>query len=74
LDHALLKLSGNSGYAGNEAVSISSYQCTISSVEISGENKIIKVRSQIGGSATNLKLTVKSSDLSTVSLEELVKF
>lgn len=74
LNYALLKLAGDSSYAGNETVNISSYQCTIQPIETSGSNKIIKARSQISGATTNLKLTVVSSTLSTVSLEELVKF
>ena len=74
LDYALLQLSQNSAYVGNETVNIGSYQCSIQAVETSGSNKIIKARSQISGATTNLKLTVVASTLSTVSLEELVKF
>lgn len=74
LNYALLKLAENSNYSGNETVDISSNQCTINPVETSGQNFIIKSRSQIEGATTNLKLTVNAATLSTISLEELVKF
>lgn len=74
LNRALLSLADNSNYSGNETIDVSSYQCVISPIETSGANKIIKSRAQISGATTNLKLTVGSSNLSTVSLEELVKF
>lgn len=74
LDYALLKLAGNGNYAGNESLNINSYQCSILPVETSGSDKIIKVRSKIMGATTNLKLTVNSSSLATITLEEAVKF
>jgi len=74
LSHALLQLVKNISYAGNENVNVSSYQCSIQAVETSGPNKIIKAKSQISGATTNLKLTVAAATLSTVSLEEVVKF
>ncbi len=74
LNRALLSLADNGNYAGNETINISSYQCIILAVETSGQNTIIKSRSQISGATTNLKLTVNAATLSTVSLEELVKF
>lgn len=75
LNKALLKLSQNPNYSGNETVIIGGgYQCSIVSVETSGSNKIIKSRAQLGNAATNLRLTVNGSTLSTVSLEEVVTF
>lgn len=74
LDHALLKLAVNGSYAGNENLNINSYQCSILPIETSGPDKIIKARSQIMGATTNLKLTVNSSSLATIALEETVKF
>ena len=74
LDYGLLKLADNPSYLGNETISISSYQCSILTVETSGPNKILKARSQISGATTNLKLTVNAQNLSTVALEEVVSF
>ncbi|MEK7133332.1 MAG: hypothetical protein AAB771_01445 [Patescibacteria group bacterium] len=74
LDHALLKLAVNGSYAGNENLNINSYQCSILPIETLGPDKIIKARSQIMGATTNLKLTVNSSSLATITLEEAVKF
>lgn len=74
LDRALLQLKLNPGYAGNETINVGEYQCTISPTELSPPNTIIKARSQISGATTNLKLTVNSATLSTVSLEEVTNF
>lgn len=74
LSHALFQLIKNISYAGNENVNAGSYQCSIQPIETSGLNKIIKARAQINGATTNFKLTVTTATLSTVSLEELVKF
>lgn len=74
LNYAMLKLADNSLYGGNETINISSYQCTIRTIQTSGLNKIIESRSQVSGATTNLRLTVNATNLSTVSLEELVKF
>ena len=70
LDRALIKLALNSSYGGNESLAVGSQTCTISTVTISGSNKIIQSRSQVNGATTNLKLTVNSSTLAAVSLEE----
>src|SRR3989344_8609135 len=74
LNYALLRLAENSNYVGNDILNISEQQCTISPIETSGSNKIIKVKAQISGATTNFRLTVNSSSLATVSLEELSTF
>jgi len=74
LDQALLKLADDSNYAGNEAFPIGDQQCTVVSVAPSGINSIIKARAQINGATTNLRLTVNTNTLSTVSLEEVASF
>ncbi len=74
LDEARLKLSDDSSYAGNETFSVGSDQCTIVSVSTSGSNKVIEAQAAVSGATTDLQLTVKTVDLSTVSLEELPNF
>ena len=76
LDQALLKLALDSNYVGNETLPLSgtSYQCQIYPIENSPPNKIIKSRSQVSGATTDLRLTINTSQLSTVSLEELTSF
>ncbi len=76
LDKALLELALDSNYAGNETVQIleGGNQCALFAIESSPPNKIIKARSQVRGATTNLKLTVNSTSLSTVSLEEVSVF
>jgi hypothetical protein len=74
LEYARYKLSLDSGYLGNETQEISSYQCSVLDVEVSGQNQIIKSSATVDNSTTNLRLTILASDLSTVTLEEIVKF
>lgn len=74
LNHALWQIAIDPAYVGNETINVSWYSCAIRPVQTSGSNKIIESRAQIGGATTNLRLTVNSTTLSTVSLEELVKF
>lgn len=75
LEVARLKLAKDDSYAGNETVYIeeAGNSCTIGAITSSGADKVIKARAQIGRATTNLKMTIKSSDLSTVTLEEEVK-
>lgn len=73
LEYALLELAVDSGYVGGEIKTIDSHQCSI--VSVTGvDPKVIRASSTIRGVTTNLELTVNESDLSTVSLEELVQF
>ncbi len=75
LDKALLELSKNKSYEGNATTTLASGQeCGIFPIETSGSNKIIKARAEINGIATNLKLTVVTATLSTISLEEVSGF
>lgn len=73
-EYARLKLAGDSNYAGNATTTISGYPCHLHAIQISGANKIIKTHAQISGATTNLQFTVNGSTLSTVLLEEFVKF
>jgi hypothetical protein len=81
-EEARLKLALSSSYTGNETVSIQSgteaVSCTILSIATSGSNKVIRVSASLVGVAdspvTNLELTVDSSSLESVSLEEKVAF
>lgn len=74
LDYAQLQLAYDSSYVGNETVIIGNYQCSILPIESSPPQKIIKATSQINNITANLKLTVNTYTLQTVSLEEISKF
>ncbi len=74
LNSAMLSLAQSSSYLGNEVIFVSAYTCTIRPIITSAPNKIVEVRAQIQKATTNLRLTVNSSTLSTVSLEELSSF
>lgn len=74
LNYGLLKLADNGNYSGNETINVSSGQCAVRPILTSGSDKIIEAHAQTSQSTTNLRLTVNSITLSTVSLEEIVKF
>lgn len=76
LDYALLKLASDINYLGNETVPIGSYNCVLSAIEDSGNNKILrsKVQDSYSGATTNLKLTLDRYALTTILLEEPVSF
>lgn len=71
LNDALFKLADSPSYTGNETLMISDRTCVLSTITVSGSDKIIQAKAIISGSTTNLKLTVNATTLSTVSLEEL---
>ncbi|MDP2695994.1 MAG: hypothetical protein Q8O87_01940 [bacterium] len=74
VDKALLELSKNINYGGNDNLAVDVYSCAIFPIEIDGENKVIKSQAQINGATTNLIMVVHGQTLSTISLEEVGKF
>lgn len=75
VQEALLKLSINNSYSGNETISVGSDTCKVVSVVASGTaQKIISTQAQFNSSFTNLKITIDSSALSVVGWEELPRF
>jgi hypothetical protein len=58
IEQALLNLTADSAYTGGENISVSSNQCTISSVAQDGENYLIITTATIERSTTTLELTV----------------
>ncbi len=74
LDYSLLRLAQTASYAGSATVPVGSDQCTLRPVVPSGVNTIIEAKGQFNGATTNLRLTVVTQDLSTVSLEEITSF
>lgn len=69
-DAALLRLRGDTNYAGNETLTVGSYTCTIFPVEQTPPNYVIKTKAVVQRATTNLKFTV-NANLQHVSLEEL---
>ena len=74
IERALLQLAQDDSYAGNQVIAIGSDRCTVKPVETSGANTIVKTQGQFASTTTNLKLTIASSDLSVVLLEEVASF
>ena len=74
LNYALLQLADSSLYEGNETVDVSGETCSIATITTDGANSIIMAEAQINSVATNLRLTVNTLTLSTVSLEEVASF
>ncbi len=74
LNHALLQLADSPSYEGNETIYVSGETCTLLAMTTEGANFIIRAEAQINSAATNLRLTVNTQTLSTVSLEEVASF
>ena len=74
VDVALLKLSENQSYQGNENIAINDKQCSILIIEAAGNEKVIKTKANFQKAVTNLKIKVNNADLSVISWEELAKF
>lgn len=74
LETALLSLANDKSYTGNETITIASSSCKIVSIVNQGATKIIKSSASSSYSSTNLILTVSSTTLQKVSLEEASAF
>ncbi|MEK7641066.1 MAG: hypothetical protein AAB389_03665 [Patescibacteria group bacterium] len=74
LNHALLQLADVSTYTGNETIYISDQTCTLLTITTDASNTIIRAEALVNSAATNLRLTVNTQTLSTVSLEEVASF
>ena len=74
LNHALLQLADVPSYTGNETIFVSDQNCTLLTITVAGENTVISAEAQSNSAATNLRLTVNTQTLSTVSLEEVASF
>jgi len=73
-EKALLKYSENNSYAGNENITIGGNECNILPIETSGNNKILKTKSIVQSSVSNIKITFDSVDMAIISWEELPNF
>lgn len=73
LEYAKLKLAGGS-YGGNETVAVGDYSCQILAITTQGQNTIIRSQTTINNETTKLLFTVLTSNLATVSLEEIGSF
>lgn len=71
---ALLSLSENRSYAGNETVALGEDTCAILPVTTDGGDYIIRTTATVQGSATNLRVKANASDLSILSWKEVAAF
>ncbi len=74
LEVALLNLADDRGYSGNETVAVNNLNCRIGSITLVGSNRVIQASASTTVSFANLKLTVASSSLQKISLEEVQQF
>jgi len=72
-DQALLKLAIDSGYAGDESVSLSEdEQCEIRPIESAGFSRIITVSSSFQNIISNIKVEASVHPLYVISWKEIV--
>lgn len=69
LDRAILKLSYDPAYPGNETIDIETDQCLIGAIQASGSNKIITASASIGEASSTLVVTV-DENLNIISFVE----
>lgn len=74
IEYTLLKLSIDSGYAGNESVAIASSTCTIRPITTGGGQKIIQTYAIVDNKTTNLEITVDENTLETILFREVSSF
>lgn len=78
MDQALLNLSLNNVYLGNETLTIGignqATACTIDAITTAGNNKTIHAWSSVNGLRTNLAMVVQSATLQQVSYNEVASF
>lgn len=71
LETAKLKLALNGSYAGNENITINTYQCSIKPITSPAGQKIITTQAKVSGATTNLKLIITYPQFQVVSWEEI---
>jgi len=74
VDLAILKLADDSGYAGNETISVGSDSCLIRPMTVSGSQKVIETQAIFQEAYTNLRVAVDDTTLAVASWEELANF
>lgn len=70
-DTALLKLVGNSSYAGNETINVASDTCKIFAIVSSSTGRIVDVQGIFKSSYTNFRVTVTTSVVDIIRWEEI---
>lgn len=73
LEYAKLKIAEGQ-YNGGELKTIGDYSCYILPIETFAEGYIIKATSTVHNRETKLRLKISSSNLETISLEEVTSF
>jgi len=74
MERALLTLSLNNAYTGNETITLQAdgetLTCNIGPITTQGPNKVIKTQATVRDLTTNISETVDGASLSTVSIQE----
>lgn len=68
-DRAILNLTTDDSYAGNEAISIDGYQCTIGPVQSGAGTKIVTTSATVQGISSTLVITL-DTDLHVIKFQE----
>ena len=73
-ESALLELAKDINYVGNETLTINSETCDILPIESLAGQKIIKARSIVNSSTSNIKITADDTTLNVIAWEEVAGF
>ncbi|MBI5732537.1 hypothetical protein HY967_01075 [Candidatus Jorgensenbacteria bacterium] len=74
LEYARFNLASSSGWAGNVTTTINGYSCYVYAPQGVGTTTVIQSTATINNRTTNLKMTVATSTLKVIFLEELSSF
>ena len=74
VNYAILQLTIDGSYAGNESIPVGDAGCQIRPIAISGANKIIETQAIYQDSYTNLRVVANTATLSVVSYDEVSTF
>lgn len=74
IEKALLELSNDEAYTGNESVSVASSTCTIRPILSGAGTKTIQTSATISDKTTNLELVVDEATFEAISFEEVSSF
>lgn len=73
-DIAMIEILNNSGYLGNATTTISTEECYIGPILVSGSNIILKTRSMYKNYNTNMEIVLNANTLEVIRWEETSNF
>lgn len=74
VDYALLRLTSNASYAGNETITVASDTCRVVSIVASSTGRVISAQGKFQSAVTDIQAIVASATVSIVGWKEVRSF